>query len=102
MDRGCDKALCPTDMLLYLCDGGLDVCVDPTRSLPLTQTKMVDFASGRAVIDAAQRKRVKYEAKCATVRYGILSFSFCFLEELKGGCGYLNEADPKVLYGSRH
>nr|GFA76424.1 hypothetical protein [Tanacetum cinerariifolium] len=84
MDRGCDKALCPTDMLLYLCDGGLDVCVDLTGSSPLTQTRMVDFAPGRAVIDAAQRKRVKYEAKCATVRCGFLSFSFSFLGELKG------------------
>ncbi|GJZ16899.1 hypothetical protein Tco_0553022 [Tanacetum coccineum] len=38
-------------------DGGLDVCVDLTRSSPLTQTGMVDFVPNRAVIDAAQRKR---------------------------------------------
>ncbi|GJR72948.1 phospholipase-like protein [Tanacetum coccineum] len=36
---------------------GLDVCVDLTGSSPLTQTGMVDFVPGRAVIDAAQRKR---------------------------------------------
>ncbi|GJU99690.1 hypothetical protein Tco_1328961 [Tanacetum coccineum] len=64
MDRGCDKALRPTDMLLYSWDGGLDVCVDLTGSSPLTQTRMADFAPGHAVIDATQRKRVKYEAKC--------------------------------------
>jgi hypothetical protein len=65
-----DKPLCPADMLLYSWDGGLDVCVDLTRSSPLTQTGMVDFVSGRAVIEAAQRKRVKYEAKCANIGYG--------------------------------
>ncbi|GJV15409.1 ribosomal protein L34e superfamily protein [Tanacetum coccineum] len=46
-----------SDMLLYSWDGGLDVCVDMTGSSPLTQTGMVDFVPGRAVIDAAQRKR---------------------------------------------
>ncbi|GKD96866.1 hypothetical protein Tco_1380763 [Tanacetum coccineum] len=64
MDKGCDKALRPTDMLLYSQDRRLDVCVDLTESSPLTQTRMANFAPGRAVIDAAQRKRVKYEAKC--------------------------------------
>nr|GEW88719.1 hypothetical protein [Tanacetum cinerariifolium] len=44
-------------------DGGLDVCVDLTGSSPLTQTGMVDFVLGQAVIDAAQRKRAKYMAK---------------------------------------
>ncbi|GKC08306.1 hypothetical protein Tco_0999916 [Tanacetum coccineum] len=39
------------DMLLYLWDGGLDVCVDLTGSSPLTQTGMADFVPGRAVID---------------------------------------------------
>nr|GEV43123.1 hypothetical protein [Tanacetum cinerariifolium] len=65
LDGGCDKSLRPTDMLLYSWDGGLDVCVDLTGSSPLTQTGMVDFVSGRAVIDVAQRKRGKYMAKCA-------------------------------------
>ncbi|GJW48455.1 reverse transcriptase domain-containing protein [Tanacetum coccineum] len=36
---------------------GLDVCVDLTRSSPLTQTGMSDFSPGRAVTNAAQRKR---------------------------------------------
>ncbi|GKE61199.1 hypothetical protein Tco_1511566 [Tanacetum coccineum] len=73
MDKGCDKALRPTDMLLYSWDGGLDVCVDLTGSSPLTQTGMADFAPGRAVIDATQRKRAIY----------------------------LTEADLKVHHGSR-
>ncbi|GKC21561.1 hypothetical protein Tco_1023711, partial [Tanacetum coccineum] len=44
---------------------------------------MTDFAPGRAVIDAAQRKRVKYEAKCATIGYEFLPFSFSSLGELE-------------------
>ncbi|GJY58740.1 40S ribosomal protein S25-2 [Tanacetum coccineum] len=38
--------------------------------------------SARAVIDAAHRKRVKYEAKCADIGYGFLPFSFFSLGEL--------------------
>ncbi|GJZ81984.1 hypothetical protein Tco_0646978 [Tanacetum coccineum] len=53
LDGGRDKPLCPADMLLYSWDGGLDMCVDLTGSSPLTQTGMVDFVPGRAVIDAA-------------------------------------------------
>nr|GFB39088.1 hypothetical protein [Tanacetum cinerariifolium] len=52
-----DKALRLADMLLHSWEGGLDVCVDLTGSSPLTQTGMVDFVPGRAVIDVAQRKR---------------------------------------------
>ncbi|GJX35269.1 hypothetical protein Tco_0246826 [Tanacetum coccineum] len=55
---------------------GLDVCVDLTGSSPLTKIRMADFALGRAMIYAAQRKCVKYEAKCATIGYGFLPFSF--------------------------
>nr|GEU82297.1 hypothetical protein [Tanacetum cinerariifolium] len=78
---GRDKPLRPDDMLLYAWDRGLDVCVDLTGSSPLTQTGMIDFAPGRMVIEAAQRKRVKYEAKCADIGYGFLPFSFsCFGE----------------------
>nr|GEW02446.1 hypothetical protein [Tanacetum cinerariifolium] len=54
LDEGCDKPLRPTYMLLYSWDGGLDVCVDLIGSLPLTQTGMADFVSGRAVIDVEQ------------------------------------------------
>ncbi|GJZ89345.1 hypothetical protein Tco_0661127, partial [Tanacetum coccineum] len=44
---------------------------------------MVDFVPGRAVIDAAQRKRDKYMAKCAAIGYGFLPFSFSSLGELE-------------------
>ncbi|GKA96012.1 hypothetical protein Tco_0818107 [Tanacetum coccineum] len=44
---------------------------------------MTDFALGRAVIDAAQLKRVKYEAECTTIGYGFLPFSFSSLGELE-------------------
>ncbi|GKC72425.1 hypothetical protein Tco_1118308, partial [Tanacetum coccineum] len=50
---------------------------------PLTQTCMVDFVPGRAVIDAAHRKRVKYEANCSDIGYGFLPFSFSSLGELE-------------------
>ncbi|GKE26020.1 hypothetical protein Tco_1441404 [Tanacetum coccineum] len=52
-------------------------------SSPLAQTRMVDFMPGRAVIDAAHRKRVKYEANCANIGYGFLPFSFSSLGELE-------------------
>ncbi|GJW27693.1 hypothetical protein Tco_0044568, partial [Tanacetum coccineum] len=41
------------------------------------------FVPGRAVTDAAHRKRVKYEAKCADIGYGFLPFSFSSLGELE-------------------
>ena len=74
-----DKPLHPADMLFYSLDGGLDVCVHITGSLPLTQTDVVDFVP----IEVAQRKRVKYEAKCADIGYDFLLFSFSSLEEHK-------------------
>ncbi|GJY56579.1 hypothetical protein Tco_0455694 [Tanacetum coccineum] len=80
---GCDKPLRPANMLLYSCDEGLYVCVDLTGSSPLTQSRMVDFVPGRAVIDATHPKRVKYKAKCANIRYGFLPFSFSLLGELE-------------------
>nr|GEY58670.1 putative reverse transcriptase domain-containing protein [Tanacetum cinerariifolium] len=43
---------------------------------------MVDFVSGRVVIEAAQRKRVKYETKCTDIGYGFLPFSFSSFGEL--------------------
>ncbi|GKD22520.1 hypothetical protein Tco_1224223, partial [Tanacetum coccineum] len=45
-------------------------------SSPLTQTRLTDFFVGRAVVDVAHRKRVKYEEKCGDIRYGFLPFSF--------------------------
>ncbi|GJX46703.1 hypothetical protein Tco_0271893 [Tanacetum coccineum] len=70
LDGGRDKPLRPADMLLYSWDGGLDVCVDLTGSLPLTQTGMVDFIPSRAVIDAAQCKRViiKQRVKAVSIK----------------------------------
>ncbi|GKE20373.1 hypothetical protein Tco_1431885 [Tanacetum coccineum] len=44
---------------------------------------MTDFVPGRAVIDAAQRKRGKYLDKCAAFGYGFLPFSFSSLGELE-------------------
>ncbi|GKC11119.1 hypothetical protein Tco_1007901 [Tanacetum coccineum] len=44
---------------------------------------MVNFVTGRAVIDVAQRNWVKYEAKCANIGYGFLPFSFSSLGELE-------------------
>nr|GEV07823.1 nucleosome assembly protein 1,4 [Tanacetum cinerariifolium] len=64
-----DKPLPLTDMLLYSWDRCLDVCVDLTCSSPLTQSGIVDFVLRRVVVEAAQRKRVKYDAKCANTRY---------------------------------
>ncbi|GKF18584.1 hypothetical protein Tco_0063502 [Tanacetum coccineum] len=80
---GRDKALRPAYILLYSWDGGLDVCVDLTGSSPLTQTEMADFVPSRAVTEAAQRKRVKYEAKCADIGYGFLPFSFSSFGKLE-------------------
>nr|GEY17673.1 hypothetical protein [Tanacetum cinerariifolium] len=80
---GSGKSLRPADVLLYSWDVGRDVCVDLTGSSPLTQTGMVDFVPGRAVTEAAQRKRVKYEAKCADIGYSFLPFSFSSFGELE-------------------
>ncbi|GJZ01728.1 hypothetical protein Tco_0519689 [Tanacetum coccineum] len=80
---GCDNPLRLVDMLLYSWDGGFDVCMDLTGSSPLTQTRMADFMPGCAVIDAAQRKRVKYMAKRVTIGYGFLPFSFYSFGELE-------------------
>ncbi|GJV21600.1 retrovirus-related pol polyprotein from transposon TNT 1-94 [Tanacetum coccineum] len=79
---GRDKALRPAD-ILYHRDGGLDVSLIRHGPLRLTQTGMADFVPGRAVTEAAQRKRVKYEAKCADIGYGFLPFSFSSFGELK-------------------
>ncbi|GJW69641.1 hypothetical protein Tco_0126558 [Tanacetum coccineum] len=51
LDKGRDKDLHPTDMLLYSWDKGIDVCVDLTGS-----TGLVAFVSDRAAIEVAQRK----------------------------------------------
>nr|GEW96536.1 zinc finger, CCHC-type [Tanacetum cinerariifolium] len=76
------------DTLVDICfrpgiSAGLDVCVDLTRCSPLTQTGLADFLAGRAVVDAAHRKCVKYDAKCADIGYGFLPFSFSSFGELE-------------------
>nr|GEV59918.1 reverse transcriptase domain-containing protein [Tanacetum cinerariifolium] len=66
-------------------------CSDPT------ETGMVDFVLGRAITDAARRKRVNYEAKCEDIRYGFLPFFF-YAWGIREGCSDPTEVDPKVLY----
>nr|GFA19750.1 hypothetical protein [Tanacetum cinerariifolium] len=78
-----DKSLRPANVLLYSWDVRRDVCVDLTRSYPLTQTGMVNFVSGRTVTDAAQRKHIKYEAKCVDIGYCYHPFSFSSFGELQ-------------------
>ncbi|GJR84768.1 hypothetical protein Tco_0155553 [Tanacetum coccineum] len=52
-------------------------------SSPLTQTGIINFVPGHAVIEASQRKRVKYEDKCANIGYGFLPFSISSFGELE-------------------
>ncbi|GJU69333.1 hypothetical protein Tco_1255592 [Tanacetum coccineum] len=81
-------SLSPRQMALWLSQResnfGLGFVVVPIQgSSPLTRTGMTDFAPGRVVIDAAQRKRGKYLDKCAAIGYGFLPFSFSSLGELE-------------------
>nr|GEY31700.1 hypothetical protein [Tanacetum cinerariifolium] len=69
------------------CDNPYKANLKVLRSSPLTQTRMTDFVPGRAMIDAAKRKRVKYEPKCANIR---------------GGCDNPYKANLKVLRDSRY
>nr|GEU85853.1 hypothetical protein [Tanacetum cinerariifolium] len=59
-----------------------------TRILEALDYKVKEFKvkplnPGRAMIDVAQRKRVKYEAKCMNIGYDFLPFPFSSLEELE-------------------
>nr|GEY35052.1 hypothetical protein [Tanacetum cinerariifolium] len=58
-------------------------CVLCYRVLTFDTNGMVDFVPSRAVINAAHRKRVKYEAKCANIGYGFLPFLFSSLGQLE-------------------
>ncbi|GJX15579.1 hypothetical protein Tco_0216411 [Tanacetum coccineum] len=58
----------------------VDIGLGPS---PLTLTEMADFVPGRAVLEVAQRKRAKYEAKCADIGYGFFPFSFSSFGELE-------------------
>ncbi|GJY32177.1 hypothetical protein Tco_0415672 [Tanacetum coccineum] len=53
------------------------------KVLTLTQTGMTKFVHGHVVTDAAQRKCVKYEAKCVDIGYNFIPFSFSSVEELE-------------------
>nr|GFA01507.1 ABC transporter A family member 9-like [Tanacetum cinerariifolium] len=102
LDGRSDKKLHLADMLLYSWDRGQYVCVDLARSSPLTKSGMIDFAPGWVVIDAAHHKHGKYMAKCAAIGYVFLLFFFLFFRGIRGRRGFIAEADPKVLCGSRH
>nr|XP_043638167.1 probable WRKY transcription factor 49 [Erigeron canadensis] len=52
----------------------LNVCIDLTWSSPLTQTGMIEFVPNHAMVEAAQRKRDKYIAKCADIKYRFIPF----------------------------
>nr|GEW77138.1 opie2 pol protein [Tanacetum cinerariifolium] len=60
---------------------------------------LADFVPGRAMIDVAQCKRVKYMAKCATIGYGFLSFSFSSLRELEDDAVNLLKSSPLTQTG---
>ncbi|GKA63830.1 uncharacterized mitochondrial protein-like protein, partial [Tanacetum coccineum] len=65
-----------------------------TKSLPRSQFETFRTMLHRAVIDGAQRKRAKYETKCADIGFGFLLFLILFLWRIGEGCGCLTEADP--------
>nr|GEW93843.1 hypothetical protein [Tanacetum cinerariifolium]GEZ53146.1 hypothetical protein [Tanacetum cinerariifolium] len=60
----------------------VDIGLGGGWSSSLTQTRMVDFVPGCAVVEAAQRKRVKYELRCVDIGYRFLPFSFSSFREL--------------------
>nr|GEV94956.1 hypothetical protein [Tanacetum cinerariifolium] len=74
LGKGRDKSLRLANMLLYSWDRGLDVCVDLTCSSPFTQTGMIKFAQGGAVIEAAQHIR-ELEKDAVTLLKRIRRFS---------------------------
>nr|GFA94003.1 hypothetical protein [Tanacetum cinerariifolium] len=77
---GRQKLLRLDDMLFYSWDEGSDVW-----SSPLTQNGKVDFVSGRAVVEVAQCKRVKYEAKYADIGYASPSHSLLLVNLIRLG-----------------
>jgi hypothetical protein len=79
---GLGRPLRPADLLLYSWDRGRDVCVDVTGSSPLTLAGVSDFSPGRCVLEAAQRKCVKYREVCSAAGYSFLPFSFSTFGEL--------------------
>ncbi|GKE35011.1 hypothetical protein Tco_1454333 [Tanacetum coccineum] len=69
-------------MVTMLISAGKEVDIG-LGSSPLTQTGIINFVPGHAVIEASQRKRVKYEDKCANIGYGFLPFSISSFGELE-------------------
>nr|GEW91715.1 hypothetical protein [Tanacetum cinerariifolium] len=55
----------------------VDIEMDGGRDKPL------HFVSGRAMIDVVERKHFKFMAKCVSIGYGFLPFSFSYLGELE-------------------
>ncbi|GJU29601.1 putative reverse transcriptase domain-containing protein [Tanacetum coccineum] len=64
------------------------------------------FCVGSMVIEVAQRKHVKYEARCADIRYSFLPFSFSSFGELEkdafgvgasGGCEAIRHAVNRLI-----
>nr|GEX90432.1 hypothetical protein [Tanacetum cinerariifolium] len=66
------------------------------RSSPLTQIGMTDFVPGRVVIDVSQRKRVKYEAKFANIKYSFF-LSHSLLLGIREGCDSPTKADSNFF-----
>ncbi|GKC47918.1 putative reverse transcriptase domain-containing protein [Tanacetum coccineum] len=60
-----------------------DTLVDICFRYGISVGKEVDVGLGRAMIEDAQHKSVKYKAKCVDIRYGFLPFSFSSFGELE-------------------
>nr|GEV51425.1 hypothetical protein [Tanacetum cinerariifolium] len=84
-----------------------DTLVDICFRFGISAGKEVDIGLGgwqekplRPLIEAAQRKRVKYEAKCTDIGYGFLPFSFSSFGGLDKDAMCLLK--QKVPYDSRY
>ncbi|KAL8142091.1 hypothetical protein V2J09_015124 [Rumex salicifolius] len=81
-------------------DGGLDICVDLTRSSPLTQSGMSDFVSECVVIEAAHRKSIRLSASLLVLVYYLSLFLHWWnLSRMLLSCskGYRNSLKLKTL-----
>ncbi|GKE86221.1 hypothetical protein Tco_1559963 [Tanacetum coccineum] len=77
------KDLRPADLLLFNWLQGKDACLDVTCISPFAGMGASSWAPGVALHTAVEEEKEEYEAKCATIRYGFLSFSFSSLGELE-------------------
>nr|GEW47927.1 hypothetical protein [Tanacetum cinerariifolium] len=101
LDGGHDKPLRLADMILYSWDGGLDVCVDLTGSSPLKQTEMADFASERAVIDAAYNVSLAQDIGARAAVYIFNRIGFAVAKGLEWAVRGWNNAMSGVGDGNR-